>query len=190
MVSSIPSPSDCILSDTLSAHLDTRIVSGDILHVETLCKDHFGEYNNIVYSFAEQYFKEKLDELTLEIEENQNSYKRRTSSDAKSKAELTDDVDLQSVSAQQSSEQHQTVRHTRMPSFSLSNELSQEQSKWKNSKVRFKVIVSCTHQLMQLKEIVSAKIGVPSRCIRLYAKVTIRVSFRRSLSSLRRHAIE
>jgi hypothetical protein len=54
-----------------------RIVSGDILHVEQLTKDHFDESGK-VYSMTERFYAERRNELVLNFEETPNSLKLRT----------------------------------------------------------------------------------------------------------------
>ena len=55
----------------------SRLIWGDILHIEPLSKQHDEKF-----SFTRQYYENKLNELVIQVEEGNNTFKKRITNEA------------------------------------------------------------------------------------------------------------
>lgn len=115
------------------------------MHVEPLSPDHaFDKTGKPTVSLTDRYYAERRNELVLEFEETQNSFKRRTTP-----KKSTDD-----------------------PMGEEPVNLYPTREEWKDTKIAFKIASNKTHTFKQLKGILSLKTGVDMRKLRVYAKDT------------------
>lgn len=133
------------------------IISGDIIHVEQLTPEHCADATKpgkVSTSFTEQYFTEKHNELVVEFEETEKSFKRRVAKDKKEAAPVVEEKKDDKEKVEEAKE----------------GEKKDEKKDWKTNKISFKLATNKNHSLQQLKDIVGIKTGIEPRRLRIYAK--------------------
>ncbi len=166
------------------------MISGDVLHVEPISKDHTDENNQVVFSFTQQYFLEKHNQLIVDIEETTASYKRRTSNNTKppttpnnTTTTTTTPTPTPAPTSTDQTPMEITTSPTTNNTTNINNDNSNNNnnntntvdifgSKWinLNNKLFFKLATNKSHTLQQLKYIIYLITGISNRQQRIYAK--------------------
>lgn len=131
-------------------------MSGDIIHVQ----------GNQPICCAKEYYENKGKEILLEIEEGPETFKKRTATNQSNSSESSsssssDLTPIRNGDSLPSSERD----HASPPSSQTSQKNPNDPPK-----IHFKLRVNCTHNLRELKTILSFLFDVDARRLRVYAK--------------------